>query len=189
MVNKVPDLETWNITHPNEKLPYIIFLVDEINYLYEVLAKKAKTISGEPNAEKKLLDILEEVMSNLFARGRSAGMYGIHTMQQVRDVDYNINWLRNMMTKFCLCLGSNVQARNVLENAPHLVDESRQQKTGEYIVLDKDKNILRCWNLRFPKTFTHQTYLALQKLYERRGQSEASTDFEIVDSKEERQSN
>lgn len=191
MVNKVPDLETYNIKFPNDKLPYIVFLVDEINYLYEVLAKKAKTVKGEPNAEQKLLDILEEVMSSLFARGRSTGMYCIHTMQQVRDTDYNISWLRNMMTKVCLKLGSDIQARNVLENVSHLVEESRNQKTGEYIVLDKNNNIYKCQNLRYPKTFTHQTYIELQKLYERGSENADKKDMakiENVDNEEKQPS-
>jgi hypothetical protein len=189
MTNGVPDLETWNITHPNEKLPYIIFLIDEINYLYETLEKKAKTVKGEPNAERKLLDILEEVIGNLFARGRSTGIYCIHTMQQVRDGDYNIAWRRNMMTKIALCLGSKEQSRNVLENAPHLVDEAQDQTTGQYTVLDKNKNIYKCQNLRYPKTFTHKTYLELQNLYERGSENADKKDvaeIEIID-KEEKQ--
>jgi hypothetical protein len=140
------DLKGYNLK-VNKRLPTIVFLIDEVNYLFEVLQKRNKNAFGN----------IESCISTLLSRGRSTGIYSIHTMQNITDKIYNINWRRSMMTRLCMKMAELKQCQMIIENDNPLADKAYKQGKGEYIVV-KDSINYELQNLRVNDELEDQTY-------------------------------
>jgi FtsK/SpoIIIE family len=140
------DLKGYNLK-VNKRLPTIIFLIDEVNYLFEVLQKR----------NKQAFTIIESCINTLLSRGRSTGIYSIHTMQNITDKIYNINWRRSMMTRLCMKMAEVKQCQMIIENNTQLADKAYKQGKGEYIVV-KDSINYELQNLRVNDELEDQTY-------------------------------
>lgn len=151
------DLKGYNLK-AKKRLPTIIFLVDEANYLFEVLKKK------DINSFNKI----EANISTLLSRGRSTEIYSIHTMQNITDKIYNITWRRSMMTRLCMKMAEMKQCQMIIENNIPLADKAYKQGKGEYIVV-KDSINYELQNLRVNDELQDQTYINLAKKFKKEG--------------------
>lgn len=135
------------------KLPYILFVIDEANAIFETIQKK----------NKEVFALIESVQDNLFARGRSTGIYNLHTMQQIRDGDYCISWRRAMMTRICMKMKEAKQCQMVLECTTEIADKASKQTIGEFILSDYNSNNHELQNIRVDddkKDITYNKLLA-----------------------------
>ncbi len=150
----VKDIDGYNRVS-NEKMPYILIVIDEANALYELIKKK--------NSEA--FNRIECIIDNLCARGRNAGMWQLHTMQQLTKDNYSISWRRSAMTRVGLRLMELRSCQLLFEGLPEVAEEERNLFIGEYIITDNKNNIFRLQNTRVKDDLSDLTYQNLKEVY------------------------
>jgi S-DNA-T family DNA segregation ATPase FtsK/SpoIIIE len=146
------------------KLPYVVFVVDEANAIFEI-------IKDDKNY-KDTFEIIRRVTNNLFARGRSTGMYNVHGMQQIRENEYNISWRRAMMSRMCMLMKEPMQCKLALGCDTVLADKASKQMIGEFILIDCHNQIHDLQNVRVDTRLEEEgiqdeTYKELVEIYGR----------------------
>jgi hypothetical protein len=124
--------EVQDITEYNSKygkLPHIIFIIDEINYLFNVMKKR----------NRETFDKIFMFLDRLTSQARSTGIYEIHAMQTINENGYNVDWRRNIMSRVCMKMGELRQCQMIIENMPEISDKAFKQRKGDYIVVKEDK--------------------------------------------------
>ena len=150
----VKDIDGYNRLHV-EKMPYMLIVIDEANALFELIKKRLPNIFLE----------IEAIVDNLCARGRNAGMWQFHTMQQVTKENYSISWRRAAMTRIGMKLRELRQCQMIFENLQEIAEEEHNLFVGEYIVLDNKNQVLRLQNARVTDDLNDMTYKNLKEVY------------------------
>jgi hypothetical protein len=150
----VKDIDGYNRLHV-EKMPYMLIVIDEANALFELVKKRLPNVFLE----------IEAIVDNLCARGRNAGMWQFHTMQQVTKENYSISWRRAAMTRIGMKLRELRQCQMIFENLQEIAEEEHNLFVGEYIVLDNKNQVLRLQNARVTDDLQDLTYQNLKEVY------------------------
>lgn len=150
----VKDIDEYNKKFA--KLPHIIFIIDEVNYLYEYLQKRYS----------KQFDLIEANISTLKSRGRSTGIYCGDTMQNITEKTYNIAWRRSAMSRCSMKMAELKQCQMIIEDMPEVADKAFKQRKGEYIFA-KDGKVFELQNMLMTNDEKDITYNKLCKKYKR----------------------
>lgn len=127
----IEDISSYNKAHPNERLPYIIYVVDEASLLSK----------GE--AKKTILKKLREIIR----LGRSSGIYGIIADQTAQAEELTGGLLKLLPGKIALRLDSAKTSKDFLDQRGA---EKLNPDKGEAIIKSPNHDCVKFTNPRVP---------------------------------------
>lgn len=147
------DITSYNRT--NKPIPYVIFLIDEANTIFELIKPQYKD-----NYE-----YMKMVLDTLFARGRSTGIFCWHTLQSIRESEYALNFRRSMMTRICMLMKEPRQCQMVLDCTQDIADKASKQSIGEAVLISKENVSYNLISLRVNDKVPNECYKLLKGKY------------------------
>jgi len=139
----------------NSPLPYVVFLIDEANTIFEYIKVQ----------HKETYEHWKMVLDTLFARGRATGIFCWHTLQSIREAEYALNFRRSMMTRACMIMKEARQCQMVLDCTQDIADKASKQSIGEAILISKENMPYNLISLRINDKNLNECYKLLKNKY------------------------
>lgn len=126
-IAKAKDIIEYNNISAN-KIPYIIFLIDEASCLSRLNTKD----------HKEIYNMVDKLTQLLLFQGRALGIYLVHTIQrpvEYKGGGYPATWRNNFTSRYCHSLFDIADSQKVLGDKTEAIKAQNQEK-GEFILLD-----------------------------------------------------
>lgn len=124
--NNVENIKEYNRLIPDQKIPYIVFCIDEANGFKEDL-------------EKEQFEEIKNEIKALLKRGRKYGMVILFAVQQTNDQDFCKSW-KTQTTRLGHLLSDHIDCSNLTTNKEIAIQLPNLGK-GEFYLLQEGKEV------------------------------------------------